>query len=95
VIPIALLAVALSVLRSAVVHQAYLIPLRHAPALCVPLAVIAFPEGVDAAFRRSFRARGQGISESSSIGLIRGAGWILLLTQIAVHHLIFSPPVVP
>jgi hypothetical protein len=77
-----------SVLASAVHNGNVATSARHACALILPLAVIAFPEAIDAGYRRSFRGSAHGGEGPTPAILIRVAAVCLLIVFVAVHHCI-------
>jgi hypothetical protein len=61
---------------------------RHAVALIVPLALIAFPEIADAAFRRSWSGFTFGGEGPTPATMIRVGAGVLLVVFIGTHHFI-------
>jgi hypothetical protein len=59
---------------------------RHAGMLLLPLAAIAFPEAMDAGYRRSCRGIAHGGEGPTPAILVRIAAWVLLVVSVAAHH---------
>jgi hypothetical protein len=58
----------------------------HALLLVVPLALIAFPDAIEAGVRHSFRGTGHGGQGPTPGCFIRVAAWGLLVVLVIVHH---------
>jgi hypothetical protein len=59
---------------------------RHACLLILPLAVIVFPEALEAGFRSTFRGQTHADASPTPGVLLRVAAWGLLLILVVVHH---------
>jgi hypothetical protein len=88
VIVAALLFAGASVLASAIHNGNATMAARHACALLLPLAVIAFPEAIEAGYRRSFRGSAHGGEGPTPAIVIRVAAWCLLIVLVVIHHCI-------
>lgn len=62
-------------------------PVRHACLLLLPLAVIAFPEAIEAGYRRSWRGIGHGDDGPVPATMIRIVAWGLLIILVVAHWL--------
>jgi hypothetical protein len=59
---------------------------RHACMLLLPLAVIAFPEAIEAGYRHSRRGFAHGGEGPTPAIVIRVVAWGLLIVLVAAHH---------
>lgn len=81
----ALVVAGVSVAVSFGVHPRAEVPIRHAFALVIPLAIIVFPGIIEAGFRGSYRGRAHGGEPTPEV-FIRVAAWVLLGVIVIVHH---------
>ena len=82
----ALIFASVSVLATAVRNDNAEASVRHACMLLLPLAAIAFPEAMEAGYRRSWRGRAHGGEVPTPAIIIRVVAWALLIVLVAAHH---------
>jgi hypothetical protein len=75
-----------SVAVSLLYHHNAEMPVRHAFTLVLPLAVIAFPEAVEAGFRSTFHGRAHGGDGLAPGSITRWVAWALLACLVIAHH---------
>lgn len=75
-----------SVVVSMIFHGNSEAPVRHAFTLLFPLALIAFPEAMEASFRGTFRGMAHGGEGPTPGSLLRFVAWGLLVILVVVHH---------
>jgi hypothetical protein len=82
----AILVAGVSLAASALLYDSLAMTFRFGCALLVPLAAIAFPEVLDAMFRRSRSGFSHGGEGPTPPLIIRVGAWLLLIVTIVAHH---------
>ena len=82
----ALIVACASVIVSSIFHHDAELPVRHAFALVIPLALIAFPEAIEAGFRSTLRGMAHGGEGPTPGSIMRFVAWGLLVVLVVVHH---------
>jgi len=83
---LALVVAAGSMAVSAIFHGSSEFTVRHGLGLLFPLAVIAWPEILDRAFRHSRHGFSHGGEGPAPSAVIRVVAWVLLVTMVTAYH---------